>query len=232
MFVAATEATSAPSPASTTSSFTPANRETNAELFAGLPGTRDQIVQQNEPLVWMVAKRLQRPPGVDIEDLVQEGMAILCKCVDYFDSTRGTEFSTYACTAIRCRLVKYLNSNWSLIRAPHQREPSRTRYAEDRERARCIASIDSPDDGQCPLADTTTYEMNVEHIDAHVDSEQILATARTLGLITSREQYILCQRAKGKTLVWLGWKLDVCRERVRQIERRALRSLREMMAEV
>ena len=53
-----------------------------------------------------------------------------------------------------------------------------------------------------------------------------------LCFITGREVHILRQRAAGKTLKGLGAELQVTRERIRQIELRALRQVRGMLAEV
>lgn len=203
--------------------------KTNAELIAGLPATRDELVIKNEPLLWMVAKRLNRPPGIEMEDLVQEGLTVLCKCVDYFDPTRGNEFSTYVCVAVRCRMLRYLNDNWSVIRSPQTSKSARKRYAVERERAARVISIDYLDDGQ--HVTQSGYHFDPSESDSRIDAEEILSGARSLGILSGREEYVLRQRANGKTLRWLAWQLEVCRERVRQVEQKAIEKLKEMLEE-
>lgn len=60
---------------------------------------RDQIAQTNLALVLAMAKRT-RMSEVDFADLVSEGNMALLRAVDKFDVGRGFKFSTYACRAI------------------------------------------------------------------------------------------------------------------------------------
>ncbi len=60
---------------------------------------RDQIAQTNLALVLAMAKRT-RMTDVDFADLVSEGNLALLRAVDKFDAARGFKFSTYACRAI------------------------------------------------------------------------------------------------------------------------------------
>ena len=60
---------------------------------------RDQIAQTNLALVLAMAKRT-RMSDVDFSDLVSEGNMALLRAVDKFDVARGFKFSTYACRAI------------------------------------------------------------------------------------------------------------------------------------
>lgn len=192
----------------------------NAELVAELPRTRDELVVNNEPLVWTVAQRLRRPPGMELEDLVQEGVIALCTCADYFDPTRGVAFSTYVYVSVRCRMLRYLNANWSMIRVPVSTESSRIKYAEDRQRARQVAPIDEASEALCPAEET--HDVEIRGTDARIDANETLAVARTLGLLTPRAEYILRRRAEDRTLKWIGTRLGIGHERVRQLEQRAL----------
>jgi RNA polymerase sigma factor (sigma-70 family) len=60
---------------------------------------RDQIADTNLALVLAMAKRT-RMSEVDFADLVSEGNMALLRAVDKFDASRGFKFSTYACRAI------------------------------------------------------------------------------------------------------------------------------------
>jgi len=60
---------------------------------------REQIAETNLALVLAMAKRT-RMSEVDFADLVSEGNMALLRAVDKFDAGRGFKFSTYACRAI------------------------------------------------------------------------------------------------------------------------------------
>lgn len=60
---------------------------------------REQIAETNLALVLAMAKRT-RMNEVDFADLVSEGNMALLRAVDKFDCERGFKFSTYACRAI------------------------------------------------------------------------------------------------------------------------------------
>ncbi len=60
---------------------------------------REQIANTNLALVLAMAKRT-RMSEVDFADLVSEGNMALLRAVDKFDAGRGFKFSTYACRAI------------------------------------------------------------------------------------------------------------------------------------
>jgi RNA polymerase sigma factor (sigma-70 family) len=60
---------------------------------------REQIAETNLALVLAMAKRT-RMSEVDFADLVSEGNMALLRAVDKFDCARGFKFSTYACRAI------------------------------------------------------------------------------------------------------------------------------------
>lgn len=53
------------------------------------------MIKSNERLVWHVARKYQNK-GLDIEDLIAEGMNGLLKGVEKFDPNKGFKFSTYA----------------------------------------------------------------------------------------------------------------------------------------
>ncbi len=52
-----------------------------------------------------------------LEDLVQEGMVVLCRAAKNYEPERGIKFSTYACNAIGFELWKKLNY-YQMIHVP------------------------------------------------------------------------------------------------------------------
>lgn len=72
---------------------------TMIKWFRTAKGYRQQIAETNLALVLAMAKRV-RMSEVDFADLISEGNMALLRSVDKFDCGRGFKFSTYACRAI------------------------------------------------------------------------------------------------------------------------------------
>lgn len=69
--------------------------ETLCECLQEGEAARLRMCKSNERLVWHVARKYQNR-GLDIEDLVAEGMIGLLKGVEKYDPEKGFKFSTYA----------------------------------------------------------------------------------------------------------------------------------------
>lgn len=175
---------------------------------------RCRIVEANMPLVLAMARRT-RPAGLDFNELISEGNFALLRSVDKFDCSRGFKFSTYACRAILKSFSRVMMRNGRYRnRFPVEFEPSLERSDHtERQRQRT--------EGDC-----------VEQIAA------ILAENRAA--LNEMEKQVICQRfaldgpepaAPSKTLEQVGETIGVTKERVRQIQNRALRKLRMALEE-
>lgn len=71
-----------------------------ARVAAGEPGAVRDMVQANLRLVFHWARRFENA-GVELADLIEEGVFGLWRAVEKFDATRGYEFSTYASFWVR-----------------------------------------------------------------------------------------------------------------------------------
>ncbi len=78
---------------------TPEQADAILKWFRKSDQIREQIAETNLALVLAMAKRT-RMSEVDFADLVSEGNMALLRAVDKFDAGRGYKFSTYACRAI------------------------------------------------------------------------------------------------------------------------------------
>ena len=76
---------------------------------------RMQMIQCNQRLVMSVARKFQGR-GLDLDDLVSEGMIGLLKGVEKFDETRGFKFSTYAHWWIRQAINRAISEQARIIR--------------------------------------------------------------------------------------------------------------------
>ena len=76
----------------------------------GDPGAREQLVEENQRLIWSVVSRYTGR-GVEAEDLFQLGCIGFLKAIDGFDPAYGTCFSTYAVPKIAGEMRRYLRDN-------------------------------------------------------------------------------------------------------------------------
>jgi len=175
---------------------------------------RVQIVQANIPLVLAMAKRTKLT-GVDFTELISEGNMALLRSVDKFDCARGFKFSTYACRAI---LKSF----------------SRVATKTSRYRGRFPVEFD-PALEKGDQLDTKRQDLESECV-----SELRNILSANMAELNEIEQTVICQRfaigddgasALPKTLEQVGEIIGVTKERVRQIQNRALEKLRVALEE-
>jgi len=176
---------------------------------------RDQIAQTNLALVLAMAKRT-RMVDVDFPDLVSEGNMALLRAADKFDVSRGFKFSTYACRAI---LKAFSRSGMSL-----------SRYRQF-----------FPTDFDPKLEKSDYLHLKrLAHVDDCVDEvSQIIGENRAE--LTEVEQSVIQHRfalggqrdpqaeTRPMTLEQVGRIIGVTKERVRQIQNRALVKIRQSL---
>ncbi len=170
----------------------------------------DHIVKANVRLVISVAKKyIDRHNTFD--DLFSEGIMSLLRAVDKFDVDRGFRFSTYATTAIRRQLYNY-----------------KTRDG----RRRSMFNTNS----EQPLLDSAFGAEEVAHRDIAVRTVNAVLE-EMLARLDKREQIIVSGRfgleTSGEKLTFssLGQKLNISKERARQIMEQAVLKLRSIAGE-
>ncbi len=175
---------------------------------------RAQIVQANMPLVLAMAKRT-RLSGLDPNEMISEGNLALLRSVDKFDCSRGFKFSTYACRAIlksfsrvAMRTARYRGHFPTEFDPSLEKGDFTDRLRDDLE-ARCVDEI---------------REIMTENRASLSDVEQMVIRERfALDALTAP--------AKGRTLEQVGLMIGVTKERVRQIQNKALAKLRAVLEE-
>lgn len=143
------------------------------------------------------------------DELLAEAYWTLLRAIELFDPGRGFRFSSYAIPAIRSNLRRYLDKR-------------------RRERTREVAS------GQADfLVDarlwTVAYEAHMERASADLDS--LLRQLRPRDEAILRSRFGLGAVPGVHTLQELAVEWGITRERVRQLERRALKRLGELAGE-
>ena len=169
---------------------------------------REQIANTNLALVLAMAKRT-RMSEVDFADLVSEGNMALLRAVDKFDVGRGFKFSTYACRAI----IKAFSRQGMKLSKYRQRFP--TDFDPKLERSDYLERKRDQD------KQDAAEELRAIFDDNAADLSEIERT-----VIDYR--FGLDQEIVGKplTLEQIGQIIGVTKERVRQIQNKALVKMR------
>ncbi len=179
---------------------------------------RDRIVEANLGLVPTMVQRA-RVSGADFSELISEGHMALLRSVDKFDCSRGFKFSTYACRAILTSITRAVAS-MARYRAvfPAEFDPKLQRGDMiDVRRAR--EDADSMTALREVLADD---EADLSSTEREVLAERF-GMSRLRPLDAPRDQ---------KTLREVAQSFGVTKERVRQIQNRALSKLRDAIDSV
>lgn len=169
---------------------------------------REQIAETNLALVLAMAKRT-RMSEVDFADLVSEGNMALLRAVDKFDAGRGYKFSTYACRAI----LKAFSRQGMKLSKYRQRFPTdfdpkleRSNFLETK---RSTFEKDAADEVKRIVLDNRADLTDVERT----------VIEHRFGLESGEQD-------KPMTLEQVGQIIGVTKERVRQIQNKAMEKIR------
>jgi RNA polymerase primary sigma factor/RNA polymerase sigma factor len=176
------------------------------QLYEAAVLVKNRIVQSNLRLVVSIAKR-HVASSDDFFALVSDGNMSLIRAAEKFDYSRGNKFSTYASWAIMKNFARTIPSEFK------HRDRFRT-TAEEMFVAREDNRLD-------PYAEESVQRSRQREL------------SRILNRLDEREQKIISARfglGRGReplTLKEVGEEMGVTKERIRQLEARALSKLRE-----
>ncbi|HVJ80242.1 MAG TPA: sigma-70 family RNA polymerase sigma factor [Planctomycetia bacterium] len=176
----------------------------------GAQEIKRRIIRANLRLVVSIAKRHVGAVN-NLFELISDGNISLLRAVEKFDYSRGFKFSTYASWAIMKNFARSIP----------QENLRRDRFVTGQDLAFDLAP------------DVRSVESEVEQSHQKVRS----AVQRILERLEERERevivdrYGLSDRTRSQTLEQVGAKFGVTKERIRQIESRAIRKLKEFARE-
>lgn len=170
---------------------------------------RTQLVNSNVRLVSSIARKFGAD-GADVDEFSSDGCMVLMSAIDRFDYSRGFRFSTYATHSIQ----RHIFRTWKT----RQRRKSR------------VASV--------------APEFLAEHSEKQGDPPICLDPQQTAAdlmrragqVLDAREIQIVCERfglqgnAEGSTLREIADELGLSKERIRQLQEKALDKLRGLVS--
>jgi RNA polymerase primary sigma factor len=172
---------------------------------------RDRIVEANTRLVFSIVKKFVNTSN-SFDDLLSDGIVALMRAVEKFDFGRGFRFSTYATQVVR-------RGAYRQVMECQQERSKMQSGVED-------LGLDVSDEGrQSAISEQRWHELRGR-------------LSVMLGDLDRRERFIIRARfslgshRRVYTLQSLADRLGVSKERVRQLEQRAMEKLRSMAGEV
>lgn len=166
---------------------------------------RALIVQGNVRLIVSIVRKLPVHPKWH-DELVSDGVVALLRAIDRFDPSRGYRFCTYATPVIRRDCFVRI------------RERDRDRVQSNRaRRIGGVAALQSHKNSQSSRDFWITWREQLSELMNHLSVRERLVV---------RSRYALGSHKQVKTLQRLADVLKISKERVRQIEQRALSKLR------
>ncbi len=179
------------------------------ELQTEIKRVRDLLIECNQRLVHSLATK-HLNPGQNLDELKSDANVSLMRAVEKFDYGRGNKFSTYA--------------TWAVMKNFARSIPD-----ENTRKSRYLTGTDELFDGRA---------------DVRTDEQEVLAAAdaardrvnRLLEHLDKRTQDVIRMRAgldgsEEMTLEQIGQHFGITKERVRQINVRGMKQLREKAAE-
>ncbi|WP_428387083.1 sigma-70 family RNA polymerase sigma factor [Mucisphaera sp.] len=171
---------------------------------------REMIAEYNVALVLAMARKFERS-RLEFTEMIAEGNLALVRSIEKFDAGRGFKFSTYACR--------------SILKAFSRLGEKTTRY-------RKLFPVEAnPDFERSDHAQRKAAEQEqdcAEHAAQLLDHHA--AGLTDLERTVIRERFGLGEDDpddKARTLLQVGQRIGLTKERVRQIQNRALRKLRK-----
>jgi RNA polymerase sigma factor for flagellar operon FliA len=223
--------------------------------------TTDDVVSRYGPLVRRIAYHLlaRLPPSVQVEDLIQAGMAALLEATRTFDPAQGVPFEGYAGIRVRGGMVDELRRGDWAPRSLHRRERAIVQALteiqqrpgpppSDEEVARAAGM--GLDEYYAVIRDAASarmlslQEITADQVDSVPDEttpdpgalaerqDLVQRLAERIRHLPEREQLVIAlYYHEGLNLREIGAVLKVTESRVCQIHGQALLRLRAMMTE-
>jgi RNA polymerase primary sigma factor len=181
------------------------------QLLSRAQAIRDHIIRANTRLAMSIVKKFVTPQQ-SFDDLLSDSLLTLMQAVEKFDYDRGFRFSTYA----------YRSIARNAYRAVTKARAEEAKFVRDAEEWAFEQEGDRTSSTTAERAWSNLRELTASMLDKLDRRERFII----------RSRYALGAYRKVRTFQSLADKLGVSKERVRQLEQRAVSKLRTMAAEL
>ncbi len=222
---------------------------------AGDPQATEQILQENQRLIWAVVRRYMGR-GVEAEDLFQLGCIGFLKSLRGYDPSFGTRFSTYAVPKIAGEIRRFLRDDGAVkvsrtlreraakiytaregLQRKLGREPTLSELtAETGIEPEDIAAAENAVASVASLQEETAEGLTLESMlgDEGMEEQVVerLSLREAVAALPERERKVILLRYfRGLTQDKVSKCIGVSQVQVSRIEKRAVAKLREMLSE-
>jgi RNA polymerase sigma factor (sigma-70 family) len=164
----------------------------------------NRLVEAVVPYAVDLARQYSRR-NTDSEDMAQIAIIAVIGAIPRFDATKG-RLTTFVTSPIIWALLRSRDSYFSAVCVPH--------WSKRRRMNRC---------NEFPMSATPTVDSHEKEIDDTEELEERVASIRyAMKEMPEKWRYVLIRRSDGLTLSQIGIELGITKERVRQLEARAI----------
>lgn len=203
--------------------YDPLTKAEEKELFKKIKEgdleARNKVLTANLKFVIDVAKKY-KGFGVPFADLISEGNMGLIRAIDKFDTNFDVKFYCYAVWWIRQAMQSCIQNRQAITNIEIKDNENAKSYNDMSDDA-----FEDESDGY--LSESDDY---ADGTDIFTDNYDSYVVEELMKKLDDRERYIVSEyfgfENKPKNLEYIGKKLNISKERVRQIKSQALRKLR------
>lgn len=202
---------------------TPVSFEEGRDLWtlarAGNVCARDRLCSSCEGMVILWVRKYARGVPHLYDELLSDSRMAVVLSVESYDPTRGMKFSTYAMFRVRNICFETMRSMRWAVNLPVNRNPERAKRHGGKVRSQSTTIVG--DDGEEREMVFPSWDPSPDFLE-HDHLRELVRT-----VLTDRERDVLDSHLQHEqTLEEIGERHSVSRERIRQIEEKALEKLR------
>jgi RNA polymerase sigma factor (sigma-70 family) len=193
------------------------------------PLSREAVIKQFHDLVGHVLKKFVRP-GIECEDLVQEGFYGLLKAYDRYEPDRGVSFLTYAYPWVYTAMQTHVEAFSGPVHLSHS-SCNKLRQHQRGLSPKVTACQTANDihygDNNDPFEDLAHSIENIENVYKKIDSQIVYEAIMFLPL--THQRILLSYFFGDKNFASLTEEIGLTKQRIHQIYKEAIVMLRKRL---
>jgi RNA polymerase sigma factor (sigma-70 family) len=196
---------------------------------------RNKVIMNFHNLIYKQAEHYCRFNPVLVHDCAQACVLKLIEKFDQFDLRRNTLFITWAFNWIREVCQQFFAENRSVIKSGRNKHNCTASCKEKIRAAETVKQASIPvrgSEGESVPMQTLLVDESENHIELVERRDEAAIAGKVLSQLDERSQVVLMARIGGETLSAIGDRMQISKERVRQIERDAKIKFREVASRV